>query len=98
MRHLASRRDHVVEVDGAGTFEQSLRAIKLGCKIVVIGILGGIVKDLNVGAIVGSNAVVRGVTVGSREHFESMTRAIEANGIKPVMDQRTWRMTVIGKL
>jgi NADPH:quinone reductase-like Zn-dependent oxidoreductase len=80
--------DHVIEVGGAGTFEQSLRAIRLGGKIAVIGILGGFVKDLNVAAIFGSNAYIHGVTVGSREHFESMTRAIEANGIKPVIDKR----------
>jgi NADPH:quinone reductase-like Zn-dependent oxidoreductase len=80
--------DHVVEVGGAGTFEQSLRAIRLGGKIAVIGILGGFVKDLNVAAIFGANALIHGVTVGSRDHFESMTRAIEANGIKPVIDRR----------
>jgi NADPH:quinone reductase-like Zn-dependent oxidoreductase len=80
--------DHIIEVGGAGTFEQSLRAIRLGGKIAVIGILGGFVKDLNVAAIFGSNAFIHGVTVGSREHFESMTRAIEANGIKPVIDKR----------
>ncbi len=80
--------DHVIEVGGAGTFEQSLRAIRLGGKIAVIGILGGFVKDLNVAAIFGSNAFIHGVTVGSREHFESMTRAIEANGIRPIIDQR----------
>lgn len=80
--------DHVIEVGGAGTFEQSLRAIRLGGKIAVIGILGGFVKDLNVATIFGSNAFIHGVTVGSREHFESMTRAIEANGIKPVIDKR----------
>jgi NADPH:quinone reductase-like Zn-dependent oxidoreductase len=80
--------DHVVEVGGAGTFEQSLRAIRLGGKIAVIGILGGFVKDLNVAAIFGSNAFIHGVTVGNRAHFEAMTRAIEANGIKPVIDKR----------
>jgi NADPH:quinone reductase-like Zn-dependent oxidoreductase len=80
--------DHIIEVGGAGTFEQSLRAIRLGGRIAVIGILGGFVKDLNVAAIFGSNALIHGVTVGSREHFESMTRAIEANGIKPVIDKR----------
>jgi NADPH:quinone reductase-like Zn-dependent oxidoreductase len=80
--------DHIIEVGGAGTFEQSLRAVRLGGKIAVIGILGGFVKDLNVAAIFGSNAHIHGVTVGSREHFESMTRAIEANDIKPVIDQR----------
>ena len=90
VRRITDNRgaDHVVEVGGAGTFEQSLRAIRLGGKIAVIGVLGGFVKDLNVAAIFGSNAYIHGVTVGSREHFEAMTRAIEANGIKPVIDKR----------
>jgi len=90
VRRLTDNRgaDHVVEVGGAGTFVQSLRAIRLGGKIAVIGILGGFVKDLNVAAIFGANAFIHGVTVGSREHFESMTRAIEANGIRPVIDKR----------
>ena len=90
VRRITGKRgaDHVVEVGGAGTFEQSLRAIRLGGKIAVIGILGGFVKDLNVATIFGSNAFIHGVTVGSRDHFESMTRAIDANGIKPVIDKR----------
>jgi NADPH:quinone reductase-like Zn-dependent oxidoreductase len=90
VRRITGNRgaDHVIEVGGAGTFEQSLRAIRLGGKIAVIGILGGFVKDLNVATIFGSNAFIHGVTVGSRDHFESMTRAIEANGIKPVIDRR----------
>ncbi|HEY5072565.1 MAG TPA: NAD(P)-dependent alcohol dehydrogenase [Caulobacteraceae bacterium] len=80
--------DHVIEVGGTGTFEQSLRAIRVGGKIAVIGILAGFVKDLNIAAIFAANAVIHGVTVGSREHFESMTRAIEANAIRPVIDKR----------
>ena len=90
VRRITGNRgaDHVIEVGGAGTFEQSLRAIRLGGKIAVIGILGGFVKDLNVAAIFAANAFIHGITVGSREHFESMTRAIEANGIKPVIDKR----------
>jgi NADPH:quinone reductase-like Zn-dependent oxidoreductase len=41
-----------------------------------------------VAAIFAANVVITGVTVGSREQFESMTRAIEANDIKPVIDTR----------
>jgi NADPH:quinone reductase-like Zn-dependent oxidoreductase len=80
--------DHIIEVGGAGTFEQSLRAVKLGGQIAVIGILGGFVKDLNVASIFATNATIHGITVGSREQFESMTRAIEATGIKPIIDKR----------
>jgi NADPH:quinone reductase-like Zn-dependent oxidoreductase len=80
--------DHIIEVGGAGTFEQSLRAVRLGGNIAVIGILGGFVRDLNVAAIFAGNMFIHGITVGSRENFESMTRAIEATGIKPVIDKR----------
>ena len=90
VRKLTAGRgaDHIVEVGGAGTFEQSLRAVRLGGKIAVIGVLGGFVKDLNVAAIFAANVFVHGVTVGSREQFESMTRALEATGIRPVIDRR----------
>src|SRR5262249_6812735 len=40
--------DHVVEVGGAGTFEQSIRACALGGSIAVIGVLSGFAQNLNV--------------------------------------------------
>ena len=64
--------DHVVEVGGAGTFEQSISACALGGAIAVIGVLSGFVKDLNVAAIFGGNLHINGITVGSRENVEQM--------------------------
>jgi NADPH:quinone reductase-like Zn-dependent oxidoreductase len=80
--------DHVIEVGGAGTFAQSIQAIRLGGHIHVIGVLSGFSNDVNVAAIFGANAHISGITVGSREQFEAMVRAIVANGIKPVVDKR----------
>jgi NADPH:quinone reductase-like Zn-dependent oxidoreductase len=80
--------DHVIEVGGAETFGQSIQAVRLGGHIHVIGVLSGFTKDVNVAAIFGANAHVSGITVGSREHFEAMVRAIQANGIHPVVDKR----------
>jgi len=80
--------DHVIEVGGADTFAQSIQAVRLGGHVHVIGVLSGFTKDVNVAAIFGANEHVSGITVGSREHFEAMVRAIEANGIKPVVDKR----------
>jgi NADPH:quinone reductase-like Zn-dependent oxidoreductase len=79
--------DHVVEVGGAGTFEQSIRACALGGAIAVIGVLSGFVKDLNVAAIFGGNLHINGITVGSRENVEQMIRAIEVAKLKPVIDR-----------
>ena len=54
----------------------------------VIGVLTGMSNDVNVASIFGANARIHGISVGSREHFEAMCRAIEANTIKPVVDKR----------
>ena len=80
--------DHVVEVGGAGTFQQSIAACALGGAIAVIGVLSGFVKDLNVAAIFGGNLHINGITVGSRENVEQMVRAIEVARLRPIIDQR----------
>lgn len=80
--------DHVVEVGGADTFPQSIAAIRLGGHIAVIGLLSGMMKDMNVAAIFSQNAKISGVTVGSRAMVEEMFRAIEQNDIHPVIDKR----------
>jgi NADPH:quinone reductase-like Zn-dependent oxidoreductase len=80
--------DHVVEVGGADTFQQSIAACALGGNIAVIGVLSGFVKDLNVAAIFGGNLHINGITVGAREHLEQMVRAIEVAKLKPVIDRR----------
>jgi NADPH:quinone reductase-like Zn-dependent oxidoreductase len=80
--------DHVVEVGGAGTFQQSIAACALGGSIAVIGVLSGFTKDLNVAAIFGGNLHINGVTVGSRENVEQMVAAIEVGRLKPVIDRR----------
>jgi len=80
--------DHVVEVGGAGTFQQSIAACALGGSIAVIGVLSGFVKDLNVAAMFGGNLHINGITVGSREHVEQMVAAIQVAKLKPVIDRK----------
>ncbi len=79
--------DHVLEVGGPATFEQSLRAVRVGGQINVIGYLGGTQGRINPLDIFRRQATVRGIPVGSRETFEAMVRAIEVGGIRPVVDR-----------
>lgn len=79
--------DHVVEVGGAGTLENSLKSIRLGGHVSIVGVLSGPVKDLQIGMVMGANAKVKGITVGSREQFEQMCRAMTLHKIKPVIDK-----------
>ncbi len=79
--------DHIVEVGGAGTLTQSLRAIRIGGHISLIGVLSGHAVDLNILPIVMGNVRVQGILVGSRDSFEAMNRAIDGHQIQPVIDR-----------
>lgn len=79
--------DHVIEVGGPQSFAQSLKAVHSGGQINVIGYLGGTEGAINPLDIFRRKAVVRGIPVGSRSSFEAMTRAISANGLRPVVDR-----------
>ncbi|PJZ69832.1 NAD(P)-dependent alcohol dehydrogenase [Leptospira perolatii] len=78
---------HVMEVGGAGTFEQSVKAVQLFGTIHLIGILAGSTKDLNLLPIVMNQIKVQGIVVGSRNSFIEMNQAIENSRIKPVIDR-----------
>jgi NADPH:quinone reductase-like Zn-dependent oxidoreductase len=88
VRELTGGRgvDHVVEVGGAGTLGQSLRAVRMGGQISLIGVLSG-GGQTNPMPILMKNVRVQGIFVGSREMFEAMNRAIVANRLRPVVDR-----------
>ncbi len=79
--------DHVVEVGGAGTLAQSIRAVRVGGTVSLIGVLGGATPDFNLAHVVMQNIRLQGVTVGSRDQFEHMLAAIAAHKLKPVIDR-----------
>ena len=79
--------DHVVELGGAGTFAKSLRAVRTGGTISLIGVLSGNAGEINPVGILMKHVRVNGIYVGSREMFESMNRAIALHRIKPVVDR-----------
>jgi NADPH:quinone reductase-like Zn-dependent oxidoreductase len=78
--------DHVVEIGGAGTLAQSIAATRLCGNIALIGVLAGFAGNVPTAAIMGGNVRINGLTVGSRAQQQDMVRALEANGIVPVID------------
>ncbi len=78
--------DHVIEVGGAGTFNQSLKAVRLGGTISLIGVLAG-PGEVNLMPVLMKGVRVQGIFVGSREMFEAMNRAIALHRLKPVVDR-----------
>jgi NADPH:quinone reductase-like Zn-dependent oxidoreductase len=91
----AQNVDHVIEVGGAGTFSQSLRAVRRGGTISLIGVLAGF-GDVNPLPVLMKGVRVNGIYVGSREMFERMNRAITVAKLQPVID-RVFSMDEIGE-
>jgi NADPH:quinone reductase-like Zn-dependent oxidoreductase len=79
--------DLIVEVGGAGTFPQSLQAVRFAGTVAQIGVLSQSEQPLPIAPILHRQVRIHGVYVGSRAHFETMNRAIAANHMRPVVDR-----------
>lgn len=79
--------DVVLEVGGAGTLAYSLRSVRHGGQVSLIGVLSGLNEPLNIAPILHGNIRVQGIYVGSVAMFEAMNRAITVNHLKPVIDR-----------
>ncbi|MEE4278395.1 MAG: NAD(P)-dependent alcohol dehydrogenase [Halieaceae bacterium] len=76
----------VVEVGGPGTVTQSVRALKIGGTIGMIGVLTGIAGEVPLAEFFQRNAVMAGITVGSHQHQRNMCAAFEEWKLNPVID------------
>ncbi len=79
--------DHVVEVGGPGTLAQSITAVAIGGHISLIGVLTGVHGVVPTAALMVKQARLQGLIVGSRRQQQDFVRAIEATGLKPVIDK-----------
>jgi NADPH:quinone reductase-like Zn-dependent oxidoreductase len=89
VRELTGGRgvDHVVEVGGGGTLEQSIKAVRPAGTVSIIGALAGAKSELNLLPVLMQNIRLQGVFVGHRESFEALCAAVETNRIQPVVDR-----------
>jgi NADPH:quinone reductase-like Zn-dependent oxidoreductase len=87
--HLTDGRgvDLIVEVGGSGTLSKSLRAVRYGGKIAMIGVLTGVAGDVSTGSILHKHIRVQGIYVGDRDLFENMNQAISLHKMKPIVDR-----------
>lgn len=79
--------DFIMEVGGGGTIQESMKAVRIGGHIAIIGVVAGAGEPFNPAALIGNSAKLQGLSVGSRDMFEAMCRAIELHGIQPVVDK-----------
>ena len=78
--------DHVVEVGGAGTLMPSMLAVRHAGEIALIGVLA---REGETGPLplMLKGASLRGIFVGSRGMATRLNAAVDACGIKPVIDR-----------
>ncbi len=78
--------DVVVEVGGAGTLDRSVKAVRVGGHVALIGVLAGGSGFSPVGVLMKS-VRLQGVFVGSRAMFEDMNELIGRTKLRPVIDR-----------
>lgn len=79
--------DHVIEVGGPSTLAQSMVAARIGGHIAVIGILSGVTGTLPLLSVLTRQLRLQGLVVGSRRQQMDMIRAIDATGLRPIIDR-----------
>lgn len=77
--------DHAMDV-GGNTLNQSITACRIGGNVSSVGILEGFGAEVNLGLMIHRQIQIKTVMVGSRKMQEDMVKAINASGIKPVID------------
>jgi NADPH:quinone reductase-like Zn-dependent oxidoreductase len=89
VRHITDGRgaDHVIELGGPGTLAQSISATRVGGHISLIGTVTGYTGDVPTAALMLKQIRLQGLIVGNRRQQQEFVRAIQATGLRPVIDR-----------
>jgi len=79
--------DLVIDIGGAQSVPQSLRAVRARGTICLIGVVSGQTTALPLGPIVTRHVRLQGISVGTPEQFDLMLRAVGDHRLRPVIDR-----------
>ncbi len=80
--------DHVVEVGGPGTLEQSMKAVSAGGHIALIGVLTGFGSpSTSLFPLLAKNVQLNGIYVGPRDQFIAMNQFLGHKNLYPIVDR-----------
>jgi len=79
--------EHVIDTGGVGTLPKSYIAVGAEGVVSVIGVMTRPEGDLSPYPLMTKGAMLRGIFVGGREHFDALMKAVDANKLKPVIDK-----------
>ena len=89
--------DQVVEVGGATTLAQSIRAVRASGTISLIGVLSGARSEIDLGRVVTANIRLQAITLGSRDRLEDMMKAMELHRTQPPIDDARFAFEDVGE-
>jgi NADPH:quinone reductase-like Zn-dependent oxidoreductase len=78
--------DQIIEVVGGSNLERSIKALRPGGQISIVGILESFSSEIPLFTVMQKQAVLRGISVGPRRALEDMLRAFAKYEIHPVID------------
>jgi len=61
--------------------------VRVGGHIALIGVLTGLTGEVPTAALMAKQVRLQGLIVGNRRHEMEMVRAIDATGLRPVIDR-----------
>jgi NADPH:quinone reductase-like Zn-dependent oxidoreductase len=79
--------DHVVEVGGAGTFDRSVKSLKPGGQMHLIGVLAGANPPVNLTRVLMNHLSVQGIFVGHRQSLAALLDHLKTHQIQPLVDR-----------
>ena len=79
--------DHVLDVGGGSTMNQSIEAAKIGGSIISIGILGDRKGEITFPKLFFKQLTLKGIAVDSKSSQDDMIKAINQSGYKPILDK-----------
>ena len=85
--------DHIIEVGGAGTLTESLKVVRPGGCISLIGVLSGGKGKINLTPVLMRQIRIQGVIVGHKAGFLRMLKAFEKAQIRPIISDEKFTLS-----
>jgi NADPH:quinone reductase-like Zn-dependent oxidoreductase len=78
--------DHVLEIVGGPHLGRAAQVVAVGGRISLIGALEGFEVSSQLAPLIFKDVSIQGIGVGHRRALEDLVRAVDAIGLKPVID------------
>lgn len=79
--------DVVIELGGPGTMAESIKAVRIGGHIALIGVLTGHEGVIPTSLLMAKQARIQGLIVGHRRQQQEFVRALEQIAVRPVIGE-----------